>query len=114
MSVCLHARLLGLHVCSDLEPKLLEGFQPTLAWATPWYLKVTSKYFFGLTPPPPRRGYNFGQTKKPKLAPCGPYGGLNPFAAPFAAPFARPSGARPVSGLSTGWFYRAAKRPAPS
>ncbi len=44
MSVC-------LFVCSDLEPKLLEGYQPNVAWASPWTLWVTSKYFFGFSPP---------------------------------------------------------------
>ncbi len=44
MSVC-------LFVCSDLEPKRLDGFQPNLARATPWALRVTSKYFFGVDPP---------------------------------------------------------------
>ena len=63
LSVC-------LFVCSDLEPKLLDGFQPNLAWSTPWYLWVTLKYFFGLTPP--QGGYNFGKTKKSKLSPYGP------------------------------------------
>ncbi len=54
LSVC-------LFVCLDLEAKLLDGYQPNLAWATHWYLWVSSKYFFGLTPP---GGYNFGKTKK--------------------------------------------------
>ncbi len=43
-----------LFVCSDLEPKLLDGFHPNLAWATLWSMWVTSKYFSRLTPPPPR------------------------------------------------------------
>ncbi len=37
LSVC-------LFVCSDLEAKLLDGSQPNLAWATHWYLWVTSIY----------------------------------------------------------------------
>ncbi len=48
LSVCLSV---CLFVCSDLEPKLLDGFQPNLAWTSPWTLWATSKYFFGLTPP---------------------------------------------------------------
>ncbi len=39
-------------VCSDLEPKPLDGSQRNLAWTSPWTLWVTSKYFFGLTPTP--------------------------------------------------------------
>ncbi len=46
---CLSVYLCCLSVCSDLEPKLLDGFQPNLAWATPWALEVTSKNCFGLT-----------------------------------------------------------------
>ncbi len=51
LSVC-------LFVCSDLAHKLLDGSQPNLAWATLWYMWVTSKYlFWGVDPP--REGQNF-------------------------------------------------------
>ncbi len=36
-----------LSVCSNLEAKLLEGFQPNLGGTSPWTLEVTSKFFFG-------------------------------------------------------------------
>ena len=55
-SICKREVFVCLFVCLYLEPKLQEGFQPNLAWATPWHLWVTSKYFFGLTPPPPQGG----------------------------------------------------------
>ncbi len=45
LSVC-------LFVCSDFEPKPLDGSQPNLAWTFLWSLKVTSKYFFWVDPPP--------------------------------------------------------------
>ncbi len=50
-----------MFVCSDMEAKLLDGSQPNLAWAIHWYLCVTLKYFFGLTP---LGGYNFRKTQK--------------------------------------------------
>ncbi len=63
LSVC-------LFVCSDLEPKLLDGFQPNLAWTSPWTLWVTSKYFFWVDPP--RGGIILEKLKKSKLPPDGP------------------------------------------
>ncbi len=57
--VCLSVYLFGL------EPKLLDGFKPNLAWATPFYLWVTSKYFFGL--PPPRTGIILEKLKNPNF-----------------------------------------------
>ncbi len=66
-----------LFVCSDLEPKVLDGFQPNLAWSTPWALWVASKYFFGLTPPGGE--YNVRKNQKSKLSPHGQDGGRNPF-----------------------------------
>ncbi len=75
LSVC-------LFVCSDLEPKLLDGFQPNLAWSTPWYLWVTSKYFFGLTTP--RGGIILEKLKNPNFPHMALEGGRDPFAPPFA------------------------------
>ena len=106
VSVCLSV---CLFVCSDLEPKLLEGFQPNLAWATPWYLWVTSKYFF-LGWPPPKGGYNFGKTSKKSKLPHMAQDGAVFFCGTFCANFwfflagkfryffNGPSGARPANG----------------
>ncbi len=64
MFVCLFARF------ADLEPKLLDEFQPNLVWTSPWTLWVTSKYFFGLTPP--RGGIILEKLKKIQTSPYGP------------------------------------------
>ena len=102
LSVC-------LFVCSDLEHKLLDGSQPNLAWATLWYMWVTSKYlFWGVDPP--REGQNFWKTKKITLSPYGPGRSIQSVCGTFYA-------LKKVKKLfngSTGWFHRAAKRPAPS
>ena len=82
--IYIYKRPVCLFVCSDLEPNLLEGFQPNLAWTSPWTLWVTLKYFLWVGPP---GGYNFGKTKISKLPHMAQDRGQNPFAAPFAAPF---------------------------
>ena len=69
LSVCLSV---CLFVCSDLEPKLLDGFQPNLAWVTLRSLWVTSKYFFGLTPP---GGVQFWKNSKHLTFPVWPRAG---------------------------------------
>ncbi len=106
LSVC-------LFVCSDLEPKLLDGFQPNLAWSTPWYLWVTSKCFFG-----------FWKSSKSKLSPYGQDVAQNSFAAPFAQGFFFGGGGMNLGILFVGRAERGrsmgcqrvglAKRPAPS
>ena len=68
-SVCLSV---CLFVCSDLEPKELDGFQPNLAWVTLRSLWVTSKYFFGLTPP---GGVQFWKNSKHLTFPVWPRAG---------------------------------------
>ena len=62
LSVCL---FVCLFVCSDLAPKPLDGFQPNLAWASPWTLWVTSKYFFWVDPP--RGGIILEKLKNPNF-----------------------------------------------
>ncbi len=47
LSACLFAFCLS--VCSDLEPKPMDGSPPNLAWTFPWTLWVTSRNFFVLT-----------------------------------------------------------------
>ncbi len=70
---------------------------------------------------PARGGIILEKLKNPNFPHMAQDGRRNPFAAHFAHFFENldtffngPSGARPVKGLSTGWFYRAAKRPVPS
>ena len=55
-----------LFVCYHLEPKLLDGSSPKLAWTSPLTLQRASKNFFGGDPP--RGGIFLEKLKNQKLS----------------------------------------------
>ena len=71
--VCL---LVCLFVCYHLEPKLLDGSPPKLAWTSPLTLRRSSKNFFGSDPP--RGGIILEKLKKWESFPyCSEWNSLN-------------------------------------
>ncbi len=79
------SRSVCLFVCLNLEAKLLDGSQPNLAWATSWYLWVSSKYFF--LGNPPRGSIIFEKLKKSKLPQYGPGQRAESFCGTFCGTF---------------------------
>ncbi len=96
-----------LFVCYHLEPKLLDGSSPKLAWTSPLTLRRSSKNFFGGDPP--RGGIILEKLKNPNFPKWPRAGGgillrhllrhlLRIFFWKFGYFLNGPSGARPVNG----------------